>query len=392
MNTKNRLIKAFREGRWADLFKGEGNWQGIRITKWYSSNFTARYWAKHYVAHIGGLNYKPFIYERVKLSSGTYDLSMIYLTQFEYKNNEIKKLKKLIYRLIQSYLHSNLLDSFIGETNDSINENMKLVHQFVRENILFAYILGLVDFTDTELEEVKSKILDKNIEIKIDIYDNAFYIFPYFTLLFQNSFENKKIRISKENIKELRTFFTNQNTIVIIKNFISFCKENGFGVYQQKEGYENVEEANEENGELLDYIKSNHINPFNMKVDENIFNSLISNLKRIKDSYYKTKKIQEFYDQNLTQFPKKLSPNLEKLSIRNNKIKIIENIEYLTKLQVINIGENPLEKITRSAYNFLKERNVEVLTVEEPGGYYGRVIPGNELIESLEIIENEYKK
>ena len=384
MNTKNRLIKAFRERRWADLFKGKHYNRGIKITKWYSSKFTARYWAKHYVVHISS----SMDTENIKYLSGTYDLSMIYLTQFEYKDNEIKKLKKLIRRFIQNYLYSNLLDSFIDKISVQTQfkiHNSQLVHQFVRENILFAYILGLVDFTDTELEEIENKILDKDVEIRIDIYDDAFYIFPYFTLLFQNSFEDKKIKVSKENIKKLRAFFINQNTITIIKYFISFCKQYEFGIYQMKKRHENIEVGSEEYLKLFNFISTNNINFFDLDVNENMFNSLLPNLKRIKNSYIRTKTELYLNRQNLTQFPRNLNPNIIALDLEDNKIEVIENIEHLKRLSYINLRGNPIKKITRSAYEFLKSKNIEI-SISDLNAFSPITI------DNLEIIENVEKK
>jgi Leucine-rich repeat (LRR) protein len=95
----------------------------------------------------------------------------------------------------------------------------------------------------------------------------------------------------------------------------------------------------------------------------------------------------------LTEIPSKLfanSPEIERLSIRNNKIKILpENIEILKSLKVLNISSNEIKSLPKSIINLLSLKIIilEENPLEEP--------PLEIAVQGIEVIkkwfENESK-
>lgn len=62
----------------------------IRKTKWYSQ-FPLKYWIRHYQAHLETIKNNVS-----RVASGTYDLSLLYMIQFQYSKKEFNKIKYLI--------------------------------------------------------------------------------------------------------------------------------------------------------------------------------------------------------------------------------------------------------------------------------------------------------
>lgn len=119
--------------------------------------------------------------------------------------------------------------------------------------------------------------------ILIDTREDSFYIFPYFILLFQNSFERRKINIDENNIEELRYFFTNTNTLNIVKKFTEFCKKNNFGVFQLRTKFDTLN-GSQGYKRLIKFIDSDKTIFLNRNIKRNMFDDLKPILEKIRDN------------------------------------------------------------------------------------------------------------
>lgn len=188
-----------------------------------------KYWIDHYYAHL-----KTIVFSTKEFISGTYDLTLLYLLKETYNSKDMRKLKKIIKTICLSYVDENI---------DFSNE---LERAFILENFVLAYILGFLELDEEEHEKfirftfssekeirINLKLEENQDEVFSSLRESAFFIFPYFSLLFSNCFENKTISINEGNIDNLKKFF-NQNSKVghLVENFVSWCVENKIGVFQ----------------------------------------------------------------------------------------------------------------------------------------------------------------
>lgn len=372
------------------LFNEDGNYKirrhnepEIKKIPWYSKSFTATYWYKHYFVHMRGV---CNIGDNSKNASGTYDLSLIYLTQFQYSNSELKKIKKIIKKICLSYLKEKK-----RPRKDS------LFYDFIIENIVFSYILGFLELNEFEFKLMCDELFKSYnlISIPLNLRENSFYMFPYFVLLFQNSFEDRIIQISRENINEVKELFTSQKTYLLIQCFVKFCVNNQYGVFQYKDGTDGLSGSFEY--KQLKELVENDMNIFlTSKNNEHMFDYLKLQLDIIKKRFNSRNSL-SLYHQYLTSIPQQIDENItylnlnsnaiselnfskkhkniEILILNNNKITTIKHIEQLEKLKKIDLKENPIENITRSSLNFIKNQSITCLLDVK--------------LDNLRVIENE---
>ncbi|MFP4402129.1 MAG: hypothetical protein ACLFPL_02760 [Candidatus Nanoarchaeia archaeon] len=335
----------------------------IKKLPWYSTQFRANYWIYHYRAHCSAIIRSG---ETSRVTSGTYDLSLLYLTQFRYSEKDFIKIKKLIRRISLNFL------------KDTLKPNSRsMMSDFIKQNIVFSYILGFLDLNNEELKLLKREVLNNPITIHINSREDSFYIFPYFILLFANSFDNREIKVTAENMSQLRELFTSQRAYSLVKTFVHFCVDNKFGIFQYKSGSEGLG-GSYEYKKLISLINQSNTNFLSCEIDDTMFDFLKPYLDEIKNAFDIRDSL-NLSRQGITSFPRNLNSTIRILMLNDNNIEIIENIEHLNKLVSLELDRNPLKKITRTAYEFIKKRNKEIKY---------SIVSGVD-IDSLTIIENK---
>ena len=254
--------------------RDETKYPVIDSKMWYSTSYSARYWFVHYKEHIKASTKRGDVY-----ASGTYDLTLLYLIKDSYKSKDFKKIQKLTSKILIDFLNEYKNDMYLEFESSPYME----IIDFIFENIILAYLLGICDDTNHEIcnlinEKIFSSVNEVIIDLSID--DDALRIFPYFSLLFFNYFKGEII-VSRKNLMQLKEFFSSTQISKRVNLFVSFCRENKYGVFQYKRGDEDLSGSGEYRL-LISLISQIDVDFMKVEFSEDMFEPLKEIIEPIK--------------------------------------------------------------------------------------------------------------
>lgn len=257
--------------------RNENEYPIIESKMWYSTSYTPRYWFVHYKEHIKASKTRGDLY-----ASGTYDLTLLYLLKDNYNYKDFKKIQRLTSRILIDFLnqyHKKMYLEF------ELSPYMEII-DFVFENIVLAYLLGICDDKNNEIYNLINEKIFTTVDeviVNLSLDDDALRIFPYFSLLFSNYF-NREIIVSKKNLIQYRDFFSSIQIRKRVNLFVVFCRENKYGVFQYKTGNENLN-GSREYQLLIFQISRLEIDFMKVEFSEDMFEVLKPIIEPIKQSF-----------------------------------------------------------------------------------------------------------